>query len=161
MKRLVLVCAAALVMGCSGKFLLIDRTDGRIHAGSTDGSTMGASGNATLIIDGDTYSGPWIYQANGGSFSFANFAGTTALAGSAMTTVSTGRTANTTLSGTATSSGSASALSVSAVGNGMVNARAESGKFIRCVFTFNTMQNTGIGECLRNDGRAYDLNVKR
>jgi hypothetical protein len=159
--KFALFFVAALIGGCAGKFTLIDRSDGQIYKGSTDGSTMGGSGNATLLIEGETYSGTWIYQASGGSFNFTNFSSTSSVSGSATTLGPNGGLATTTLSGTGTSSGSATGLGVSAVGNGMINARATSGKFVRCVFSFNTMSNTGIGECLRNDGRTYDLNVKR
>lgn len=159
--KLIIIATVALASGCSGKFTLIDRSDGQIYIGSTDGSTIGGSGNATLLIEGETYSGPWIYQASGGSFSFANFSNTAAFSGNATTVGGTSGMTNTTLNGTGTSSGSTTGVGVSAVGNGLINARAQSGKFIRCIFTFNTMGNTGIGECLRNDGRTYDLNVKR
>ncbi|HTH94552.1 MAG TPA: hypothetical protein VL550_04910 [Rhodocyclaceae bacterium] len=159
--KLMPLAIAVLIGGCAGKFTLIDRSDGQIYKGSTDGPTMGGSGNATLLIEGESYSGPWIYQASGGSFNFTNFASTSSASGSATTVGSKGGLATTTLNGTGTSSGSTTTLATSAVGNGMINARAASGKFVRCVFSFNTMSNTGIGECLRNDGRTYDLNVKR
>jgi len=157
----VIVLSVTLFAGCAGRFTLIDRTDGQVYGGTTEGSTMSASGNATLLIEGEKYSGPWIYQARGGSFSFSNFAGNTSLAGTGTTRTPYGKVYNSNITGTATNSGNATAYEMSAVGNGMVNARSQSGKFIRCIFTFNTMQNTGIGECLRNDGRSYDLNVKR
>lgn len=150
-----------LMAGCAGKFTLIDRNDGQIYNGSTDGSTVGGSGGAAFLIEGEVYSGPWIYQASGGSFSFANFSNTSSVSGGATTYGARGVVANTTLSGTGASTGSASGMSLSAVGNGMVNARAASGRFVRCIFSFNTMSNKGIGECLRNDGRIYDLNVTR
>lgn len=159
--KIALLIVAGLVSGCAGKFTLIDRSDGQIYSGSTDGSTMGGSGNATLLIEGESYSGPWIYQASGGSFNFTNFADTSSVSGSATTVGPKGGMATTTLNGIGTASGSATTLGASAVGNGMINARAASGRFVRCVFSFNTMSNTGIGECLRNDGRTYDLNVKR
>lgn len=159
--KFALLVVAVLVGGCAGKFTLIDRSDGQVYNGSTDGSTMGGSGSATLLIEGENYSGPWIYQASGGSFNFTNFLSTSSISGSATTVGPRGGVATTTLSGSGTSSGATTTLGVSAVGNGMINARAASGKFVRCVFSFNTMNNTGIGECLRNDGRTYDLNVKR
>lgn len=145
---------------CSGKFTLIDRANGDIHTGVTDGSTMSGSGSVVLNIEGEEYRGPWIYQASGGTFSFSNFSTTSNafVTGSALGPrgLSTAQ-----MTGTETSNGTASALGVSAVGNGMINAKSQSGKFVRCIFTFNTMNNTGIGECARNDGRAYDLNVRR
>lgn len=161
LKRLNLTILALALTGCAAKMTLIDRTDGRLQYGSTDGSTMGGSGNATLNIDDEAYAGPWIYQPSGGSFGFSNFGATTSITGTASSYSPKAGFANATLSGTGTTTGTATAMAVSAVGNGMINVRAPSGKFMRCVFTFNTLQNTGIGECLRNDGRAYDLTLKR
>lgn len=154
------VALVLLLTACSGKFTLIDRSNGDIHTGTTDGSTVSGTGSVVLNIEGEDYRGPWVYQASGGSFSFSNFSATsnafatgTAFGARGMSTAQ--------LSGTGTSVGTASALGVSAVGNGMINAKAPSGRFVRCIFTFNTMNNTGIGECARNDGRIYDLNVRR
>jgi hypothetical protein len=160
-RKVLTLALVAGLSGCAGQFTLIDRNDGRVYTGSTDGSTMGASGNSTLQVEGETYTGPWIYQASGGSFSFANVAGSSSFTGSGTVISPTGRAFDATTSGTARSVGTATTYGVSAVGNGMINARSQSGQFIRCIFSFNTMQNTGIGECLRNDGRTYDLNVKR
>lgn len=158
--RLAVFLTAALT-GCAAKITLIDRSNGQLFYGSTDGSTMSGSGNATLLIEGETYTGPWVYQPSGGSFGFSSFGATTVASGNA--TAYSPRTgfANATITGMATTSGSATAMTVSAVGNGMINAREPGGKFMRCIFTFNTLQNTGIGECLRNDGRAFDLTLKR
>lgn len=161
MSRVILVFAFMLsISACSGKFTLIDRSNGDIHIGVTDGSTMSGTGNVVLSIEGEDYRGPWVYQASGGSFSFSNFSTTSSAFATATASGPRGfSTAQ--MTGTGVSNGNASALGVSAVGNGMINARAASGKFVRCVFTFNTMNNTGIGECARNDGRIYDLNVRR
>jgi len=140
---------------------LIDRSDGQRYTGSTDGTTMGASGEATIEVEGEVYKGPWIYQSNGGSFSFSNFTSRTTYDGTANSYNPIMGNTNMQLQGNASAQGSGSGLTVSAVGNGMLNVRSSSGKFMRCIFTFNTMQNTGIGECLRNDGRTYDLMIKR
>lgn len=158
-KTIYLITTTALLLaGCAAKISVIDRTDGAIYSGTTEGGTGGGSGQATVEIEGEKYVGPWIYQPSGGSFGFGNFSTTTSLSGTATNYASGGMTA---LSGTGSSAGTASMFTSSAVGNGMLNAKAPSGKFIRCVFTFNTLQNTGIGECLRNDGRAYDMTLKR
>lgn len=157
---LLMITTALLISGCAGKFTLIDRSNGEIHTGITDGSTMSGTGDVLLHIEGEDYRGPWVYQASGGSFSFSNFS-TTSNAFASGSAMSPRGLSAAQLSGTGVSNGTASALGVSAVGNGMINARAASGKFVRCIFTFNTMNNTGIGECARNDGRVYDLNVRR
>ena len=145
---------------CSGKFTLIDRANGDIHTGVTDGSTMSGAGSVVLSIEGEEYRGPWVYQSSGGSFSFSNFSTTSNAFATGSAFGPRGLT-TAQITGTGTTNGAASALGVSAVGNGMINAKSQSGRFVRCIFTFNTMNNTGIGECERNDGRVYDLNVRR
>lgn len=148
--------------GCAGKFTLIDRENGEIYGGVTDGGTMSGSGNAILNIDGEEYKGPWIYQASGGSFSFGSFNGNSTAVGTATAYAPRGvSTAQLNANANTNTFGQTSALGLSAVGNGMINARSQSGRFVRCIFTFNTMSNTGVGECARNDGRTYDLSIKR
>ena len=158
---LLAMCSALALTGCAAKFTLIDRSNGQLSYGTTEGGTTGASGQATLVIDGETYTGPWIYQPNGGSFGFTNFGASATGSANATAFNSQGGFATANVSANSTMTGSSSSMTVSAVGNGMINAREPGGKFIRCVFTFHTMQNTGIGECLRNDGRVFDLNIKR
>ena len=159
--RSITIVFLVLLCGCAGKFTLIDRSDGKRYSGLTDGTTVSGAGEATLDVEGEKYTGPWIYQPNGGSFGFSNFSARTNVTGTISTYGQSSGFTNSTLQGSGATTGSGSAFAMSAVGNGMINVRSESGKFMRCVFTFNTMQNTGIGECLRNDGRAYDLTVRR
>ena len=156
----VALVVAFLASGCAAKFTLIDRVNGDMHSGETEGGTASGSGNAVLRIEGEDYKGPWIYQSSGGSFGFSNFTGVSSTTGTAMG-LGGRNPGSAVLSGTGISSGAASAYGVSAVGNGMINAKAASGKFVRCIFSFNVMTDTGIGECLRSDGRVYDLNVRR
>ncbi len=159
-KIILTISLAFFLAGCAGKFTLIDRSNGDIFGGTTDGSTVSGSGGVVLSIEGEDYRGPWVYQASGGNFSFSNFSATSN-AFATGTAFGPRGLSTSQLSGTGTSVGTASALGVSAVGNGMINAKAPSGRFVRCIFTFNTMNNTGIGECARNDGRVYDLSVRR
>jgi hypothetical protein len=58
------------------------------------------------MIEGSTYSGHWIYSANGGGYSLATGIAT---------------------SGGKTSFGTASAIGVSAQGNGLINIRSDNG----------------------------------
>jgi hypothetical protein len=151
MRPLISVFLVAALTGCAAKITLIDRTNGQLYYGATDGSTMGGSGNASLLIEGETFTGPWIYQPSGGSFGFSNFGATTVASGNVTAFSPTTGFASATVSGAATTTGNAMAMTVSAVWNGIINAREPGGKFVRCVFSFNTLQNTGIGECLRSD----------
>lgn len=157
----VLAAFAASLCGCAARFTLIDRSDGKIYSGTTDSSTMGGAGDATIEIEGEKFRGPWIYQPTGGSFGFSNFSSNTTITGSGTSYSAAGGYSKSTMQGVGSTTGGGSSFAVSAVGNGMINARTDGGRFIRCVFTFHTMQNTGIGECLRNDGRIYDLTLKR
>jgi len=125
--------------GCAATVTFVDRTDGHEYIGKS-GGTGRAEGELSALIEGSTYTGHWIYTANGGGYSLATGAA---------------------FSGRASAFGSASAVNIFAQGNGLINIRSDTGQFMRCVFNFNGMSNTGIGECQRNDGREYDLRIKR
>ena len=151
MRGIVLAVAGAVLAGCAAQLTFIDRTDGQSYRGAT-GSTLGNTGELTAVIDGATYSGTWIYSEVGGGYSLgvANATGTA-------TAVSAGRS----MVATGASFGTLAALSASAQGRGLITMRTTGGEFMRCVFDFNTMSDTGLGECIRNDGRHYDLAIKR
>jgi len=136
-----------ILCACSAKISFIDRTDGQVYYGQT-GGTAGSGGEATANISGKTYTGPWIYSATGGGYSLGSM--------STAATVTSPRGI-----ASAYGTGTATGLMVSAQGNGLMNLRSADGSFIRCVFTFNTMSNTGIGQCLRNDGKEYDFTASR
>ena len=142
-----ILLAAMLLSGCAAQLTFIDRTDGKIYTGTT-GGTQGSSGEASANIGGKSYSGPWIYSSVGGGYSLGNFSSTTTAMGR-------------NIHATAFNTGTSSALLVSAQGNGLINLHSDNGSFIRCVFNFNTMSNTGIGQCRRNDGREYDFTARR
>ena len=143
---LVLISVAVL-SGCAAQLTFIDRTDGSIHLG-TSGSTASSGGEASVMIAGVLYKGPWVYSARGGGYSIGN------AFGSATVVMP---------SGTSTAFGAASstALIASAQGNGLINLRADNGTFMRCIFSFNSLSSSGIGQCQRNDGREFDLTIKR
>ncbi len=139
MKILQLLVSVVLLSGCAADLKLVDRTNGTEYAGQT-GNTMSGEGSVHSLVEGSNYNGSFIYMANGGGYSL---------------------TSATATSGTTTAYGQAMTTTVSARGQGMINMRSQEGKFIRCVFNFNSMSNKGIGECVRNDGRQYDLWIKR
>ena len=155
MHRTIIILFLALLPGCTAKLNFIDRSDGEIYIGTT-GGTSGGSGEATATINGVNFKGPWIYSSSGGSYSLSNFNATSSATG---TSVSGGST--TTIQAIGSGTGSMSTFAMSAHGNGLINLRGENGMFMRCVFMFNTLSNTGLGQCLRNDGREYDLTIKR
>ena len=155
MKSTAVILTFALLSGCAAKLSFIDRSNGIIHLGIT-GGTSGSSGESQASIDGVNYSGPWTYSGAGGTYSLANFNASSSVTGTAMSGRSTA-----TVQGIGTAIGTASTFTVAANGNGLINLRGENGMFIRCVYNFNTLSNAGIGQCLRNDGREYDLIIRR
>lgn len=154
MKKLLLV-AVVLLSGCAAKLSLIDRSNGTIHLGTT-GSTAASSGEASVAIDGVKYSGQWVYSQNGGGYSlgtgFANGTSNGTITGSGGTAFVNSNSQQTVVT---------SNYIASAQGNGLINLRADNGSFIRCVFSFNSMSNSGLGQCARNDGREFDLTIVR
>jgi hypothetical protein len=133
--------------GCAAKLTFIDRLDGSIHLGSS-GSTAGNAGEATATIGNASYAGPWVYSRSGGGYSLGSAFGTATVVGQGGAATLTG-------------SGSSTSMLVSAQGNGLINMRSKDGAFIRCVFSFNSMSSTGLGQCVRNDGREFDLTISR
>src|SRR5262249_20381848 len=125
--------------GCAATTTFVDRTNGQEYVGKT-GSTATSEGDISALIEGSTYNGRWIYSASGGGYSLAT---------------------GTAVSGGAMAVGTATGIAVSAQGNGLINIRDAAGSHIRCVFSFNEFSDTGIGACQRNDGREYDLRIKR
>lgn len=134
-----LVAVACIGSGCAARLIFVDRTDGTEYHGTT-GGTAGSEGQLNAEIDGSSYTGTWIYSASGGGYSLGTGVAT---------------------SGATTAMVTSSAIGVSASGNGMMHMKAASGSFIRCVFSFNEFTDSGIGECLRNDGRQYDVRIRR
>lgn len=133
------IALAASLCGCAATVTFVDRTNGNEYVGHT-GGTGASHGALSAQIDGSDYTGHWIYSASGGGYSLGTGFG-----------VANGVAAV----------GSASALAISAQGNGLIDMRDAGSRFIRCVFSFNAFSNTGIGECQRNDGRLYDLRIRR
>ena len=147
---------ALLLSGCAAQLSFIDRVDGSKYAGRT-GSTAGGAGAAQAEIAGRSYTGEWIFQRSGGSMMLGSM-GTSSFGSG---TVQSG-TNSAFLYGFGSTTGSMSALAVPTSGQGMLHLRAvEGGSHVRCIFTFNAMGNTGIGECRREDGREFDLLIKR
>jgi hypothetical protein len=142
--------ALALVLvlpSCAARVTFLDRSNGIAHFGQT-GSTAGSNGNITALIEDKEYRGTWIYSASGGSA----FVGTST--GNAF---ATSRLGATTVNATSINSG----VSMPTSGNGLINMRSDGGDFIRCVFNFSSSTMTGIGHCVRNDGREFDIAISR
>lgn len=140
----ILVCTAlVLLSGCAASLKFIDQQTGDVYLGKS-GSTLGNSGDVHALIDGESYVGEWIYSPDGGGY-----------------TLSTGVATASGSGGYATATGTSMGITASAKGDGMLHMKGSAGHAIRCVFTFNSMSDTGIGSCQRNDGRGYDVTIKK
>ena len=140
-----LLLLALLLTGCSAKLTFIDNTDGKAYFGHVPSATS-STGQATALIGGVQYSGPWVFSAQGGGMS-----------------IGFGGMSGTAYSGAKSASfyGTSDALSFasSAQGNGLLNMTGSDGSFIKCVFDYNKSSSSGIGKCQRNDNRIYDLTI--
>ena len=142
-KQLAAVFVVFLLAGCAASLKFIDRETGVVHLGST-GSTASSSGELTATIEGELYTGDWVYSASGGGYTLGTASATAYGPG-----------------GVATGYGAATSVTQSASGNGLITMWGSNDLYIRCVFNFNSMSDTGIGECARNDGKYFDLTIKR
>jgi hypothetical protein len=142
-----LLIAGGFLSGCAAKVTLVDRSNGNLHFGQT-GSTARSTGDITAVIEDKEYRGTWIYSASGGAVSFGSVTGTALVSspnGSAFVNTNA----------------FASGVSMPTHGNTLINMRSVDGEFIRCNGTFSSSTMTGIGHCIRNDGREFDLAVSR
>lgn len=143
--RIIAIAALAIALaGCAASMEFIDRTNGATYQG-VSGSTAGSKGTATATIEGETYSGTWVYTPSGGGYSLGTSTGSSVASDGSIATA-------TVTSGT---------MTVSAHGKGLLTLRGDRGGYVRCVFNFNAWSDTGIGECARNDGRLFDLTIDR
>lgn len=137
--RLCILLSCLAVCGCTASVKFIDRTNGEIYVGKTGGTFRG-EGSINAKIEDKAYSGDWFYSQIGGGYSLGSAVG---------------------LAGGQSSFATGTAIGLSAQGQGLITMRDGNGSYVRCVFNFNTFSNHGLGECLRNDGRQYDLTLKR
>jgi hypothetical protein len=146
-RRLTHVAGASLLLlaisGCAANLQFVDHKTGVTYTGET-GSTAADSGTLHATIQGEKYSGTWIYAPYGGSYSL-------------ITSQATAYGAKSMSSAFGTSTG----ISMSASGHGLVIMHGNKGDFIRCVFDFSSLSNTGTGECKRNDGAFFDLMIRK
>jgi len=144
MKYVLVVMSALFLAGCAASLRFIDQEDGAVYLGKT-GATMGSSGALTAQIEGEQYEGEWIYSPRGGGYTLGT----------------SSATAYGSQGGFASAHGTSTAVHTSASGSGLITMRSSGGSFMRCVFDFNTNSDTGVGQCQRNDGRLYDVMIKR
>lgn len=137
-KLISLLAISVFLSGCAASVKFIDREDGLTYMGQT-GGTAGRSGEINAVIQGKEYTGEWIYSPMGGGYTLGT--------GSALS------------SSGASAFGMSSGVTVSSSGNGLITMKSRDSDYLRCVFTFSG--NTGFGDCERNDGKRFDVIIKR
>ncbi|WP_040726164.1 hypothetical protein [Thiomicrorhabdus sp. Kp2] len=142
-KVLSLMVLSILISGCSAQLSFIDPNSGERYKGET-GSTSGSSGNLTALIENEKFEGEWIYSAMGGSY-----------------TLGTVNTSSYGTTGYATGTGTFTGVSPAMSGNGLITMNGDKGSFMRCVFSYSSWSSTGMGQCKRNDGKLFDLTIKK
>jgi hypothetical protein len=125
-----------ITAGCSYNIAMIDRDSGQIWTTRVAPPFVRTGGVATIDIDGEAYTGPWVYAAQDGVC-------TVGLG------VSTGEAAGGTI------------LNTPMPGAGLISLASGPGDVIRCSFNFSNTFSSGLGECLAKDGRAFDLQITR
>jgi hypothetical protein len=131
---------AGLLGGCAANhhLIFVNRTTGEM--GSSEVSSLGRSGgDIQIALSGKTYSGSWVYVANGGAAGLA--------VGSAS-------------SGLATATATGTMVAMPTGGGGTILASAPDGATLRCQFQYNQIGNTGIGSCQDNKDGQYDLQIR-
>ena len=143
---LLLLMGGSFLSACAAKVTLVDRSNGKIHFGQT-GSTSRSAGDITARIEDKEYRGTWIYFASGGSVSFGS------VTGNALVSSSTGNAS--------VNTGAFASRVSMPTPNTLFNMRSDDGDFIRCNGNFSSSTKTGIGHCIRNDGREFDLAISQ
>jgi hypothetical protein len=135
-----LLAVAGALSGCAinHQVMFVNRATG--ESGSAQVVTAGnRGGDIQIVLAGKTYTGSWVYVANGGAIGFANgFAS----------------------SGLASATATGTMLAMPTGGGGTILASAPDGSTLRCQFQYNQLGNTGIGVCQDNAGGQYDLQIR-
>ena len=133
MRKLTIAFTVALLAGCAGQVQMMPRDSGKIYSGTVQGSPTG-SGTMTIVIDGETYTGPIVRTTSGESFGLVQQFGRS---GSSLGMVTTsGGTANV---------------------KGMLS--SATGRGLRCDFT--STGGAGGGICVDDKSRVFDAIVSR
>ena len=136
--RILAILAVATLTGCAHQISLVPRDDGPMGKGTAPAS-MGDSGKLSVELGGKNYTGEWVFVRDGGSVGTAF--------GSAW-------------SGGSSAYANSTFFGASSTGNGRAILSAPEGSRIRCVFRYNAMGGTGVGECIDDEDHLYDMFIK-
>jgi len=110
--------------------------------GATAKTTITTAGNqggdVSIELKGQTYTGHWVYMANGGMVGVGTAAA---------------------FSGVHSAYGTNTMVASSTMGGGTLLASAPDGSQLRCTYSYNSLGKSGIGECQDSSGETYDLQI--
>lgn len=132
-----ILAAVTGLLGCSHKLALYPRDGGPVGKGTAEE----ASKSVTINLGAKTYTGTYIYDG-GRVVTFQSHSTTTAYSSAK--------------SATAYGSGFGSAY-VPGSGNGRILVSSQGGDSLRCEFQYSN--GSGLGVCLDNAGKEYDLQI--
>ena len=62
---------------------------------------------------------------------------------------------------TGTANGFGTGVTAPMSGNGLITMKGHNNGYIRCIYNFSQWSDSGSGECLRNDGKKFDVIINR
>jgi hypothetical protein len=125
-----------VVCGCGHNIYLLSRTTGM--QGTTNVKGGGGGGPIAITLGPRTYTGRWIYAAQGGSVGFGTATG---------------------FAGGQTATASGTFVGLPTGGNGTVLASASDGSTLRCVFNYSEWSTAGSGVCQDSHGEMFDMQI--
>ncbi len=137
-QRIGLLALAFLLTACEHNVYLVGRTSG-VTGNSTVVANPGQNGgDISIAIGKKTYTGKWVYVADGGAIGVGTA---------------------TAVSGTAVATASGTTVVEPMHGGGSILASASDGTRLRCSFGYNDWSKTGTGLCKDSKGETYDLQI--
>lgn len=137
-KRAALVALAFSLSACGPAPLVMSRTTGMTGSGEITGGTLRNSGEMTIQLPWETFTGRWVAVREGANQSLElleSFASGSVLRGTARI------------------------LSETEAGFGTAILRSDRGRSMRCEFRYTGVNIKAIGICQTRDGEVFDLQV--
>jgi len=132
------ICATLVLSACGPDATVLSRTTGITGTGDITGGRLRNSGDMTLELPGETFSGSWVAVREGANQSLELL--DSYISGSVLR-------------------GAARLLSETEAGFGTAILTSDRGRSMRCEFRYSGMNITAIGVCQTTDGEVYDLQL--
>ena len=137
-RRAALLAAALALSACGPDTLAMSRTTGVTGTGSITGATLRNSGEMTIQLPWETFTGRWVAVREGADQSLE-----------LLEAIASGSVLSRT----------ARVLSETEAGFGTAILRSDRGRSMRCEFRYTGVNIKAIGVCQTRDGEIFDLQV--